>query len=99
MPETLSHKLYGDGLHDDLPAIQEMLDSGMKCVSLPCPDVNYLISGPVKVHSNQELKLERNARIVLKDWSDSLMLKIGSKDEFCENVTIKVPTHGIFQVP
>lgn len=88
MSITLNHKLYGDGIHDDLPAIQEMLDSGMKCVKLPVPEVNYLISGAIRVHSNQELNIDRNARIVLKDWSDSLMLKIGGKEEFCENVKV-----------
>lgn len=88
MSVTFNHKLYGDGIHDDLPAIQEMLDSGMKCVNLPVPGVNYLISGAIRVHSNQELNIDRNARIVLKDWSDSLMLKIGDEDELCENIKI-----------
>ena len=31
------YNLYGDGIHDDQPAIQEMIDSGVCEVSLPAP--------------------------------------------------------------
>ena len=51
--ETYKNKLHGDGIHDDLPAIEERLNSGIKCLYLPCPKVNYLISGPITLHSGQ----------------------------------------------
>ena len=31
------HVLYGDGIHDDQPAIQELIDSGVCEVCLPAP--------------------------------------------------------------
>ena len=34
----MQHILYGDGIHDDYPAIQEMIDSGACEVSLPVPE-------------------------------------------------------------
>ena len=47
------YTLYGDGIHDDYPAIQEMLDSGMSEVVLPAPKKFYVISKTLKIHSNQ----------------------------------------------
>ena len=38
------NKLFGDGIHDDYPAIQEMIDSGAREVILPDPQKCYLIS-------------------------------------------------------
>lgn len=80
--------LYGDGIHDDLPAIQEQLDSGASCVYLPAPKNNYLISGTIRVHSNQMLKLDRYTRIVLAPNSNCLMLTVGANGEHCTNVHI-----------
>ena len=31
------YTLYGDGIHDDYPAIQELIDSGVCEVALPVP--------------------------------------------------------------
>ena len=36
-------KLYGDGIHDDTNAIQEMLDSKISLVELPVPKKHYCI--------------------------------------------------------
>lgn len=47
------YTLYGDGIHDDYPAIQEMLDSGTSEVTLPAPEKNYLISKTLKIHGGQ----------------------------------------------
>jgi hypothetical protein len=33
----MKNRLFGDGVHDDYPAIQEMIDSGVCEVSLPAP--------------------------------------------------------------
>ena len=47
--------LYGDGMHDDTAAIQEMIDSGVCEVSLPAPKNFYLISKPLVIPSNFKL--------------------------------------------
>ena len=59
------YKLYGDGVHDDQPAIQEMLDSGATCVYLPIPKKNYVIGKTLRIHSNQELKLDRYTAVTI----------------------------------
>ncbi len=82
------NKLYGDGIHDDLPAIQELLDSGATCVYLPMPEKNYLIGGAIRVHSNQELRLDRFTRIVLADNSNCVMLKNAEPLELNKNIKI-----------
>ena len=66
--------LYGDGIHDDYPAIQEMLDSGTEVVYLPVPKKNYLISKALRVHSYQELRLDAFTRICLSDDASCEML-------------------------
>ena len=40
--------LYGDGIHDDYEAIQELLDSGSCQISLPAPKKLYSISKTLK---------------------------------------------------
>ena len=85
---NLTKELYGDGVHDDFPAIQEMLDSGMKCVYLPEPEVKYVISKALSVHSNQELRLDRNTLITLSDGANSAMITTGFGGESCVNVKI-----------
>ncbi len=69
------YKLYGDGIHDDYPAIQEMLDSGAREVSLPCPKKNYLITRTLVIPSNCRLVLPRFAEIKLSDGANCFMLK------------------------
>ena len=66
--------LYGDGIHDDFEAIQEMLDSGSCLVSLPVPQKYYSISKTLKIHSNQQLVLPRYARIRMADGANCYML-------------------------
>lgn len=69
------HNLYGDGIHDDTDAIQEMIDSGVCEVSLPAPKKLYLISRPLIIPSNFKLKLPRYAEIKLADGSNCFMLQ------------------------
>ncbi|MBE6688992.1 MAG: hypothetical protein E7588_06925 [Ruminococcaceae bacterium] len=71
----LKYILYGDGIHDDTDAIQEMIDSGVCEVSLPAPNKLYLISRPLVIPSNFKLKLPRYAEIKLADGSDCFMLQ------------------------
>ncbi|MBE7044882.1 MAG: hypothetical protein E7397_05080 [Ruminococcaceae bacterium] len=68
-------KLYGDGIHDDYPAIQEMIDSGVCEVSLPAPEKNYLITKPLTIPSNFKLKLPRYAEIKLADNANCFMVQ------------------------
>ena len=67
--------LYGDGIHDDTEGIQALLDARAALVELPAPAVCYLISKPLVIHSNQELRLPRLAVIRLADNSNCLMLR------------------------
>ena len=75
--------LYGDGIHDDTAAIQELIDSGVCEVVLPAPKNYYLISKPLIIPSNFKLKLPRFATIKLADGSNCVMLqnKMVSKPE------------------
>ena len=71
----LEYTLYGDGIHDDTDAIQEMIDSGVCEVSLPAPKKCYLISRPLMIPSNFKLKLPRYAEIKLADGANCFMLQ------------------------
>ena len=69
------YQLYGDGIHDDYPAIQEMIDSGVCEVSLPAPKKHYLISKTLVLPSNFRLVLPRYAEIRLADGANCVMLR------------------------
>ncbi len=71
----MKNLLYGDGIHDDYPAIQEMIDSGVCEVSLPAPKKNYLISKTLVLPSNFKLTLPRFAEIKLADGANCLMVR------------------------
>ena len=70
----MRYTLYGDGIHDDTDAIQEMIDSSCEAV-LPAPKAFYLISRTLVLHSNFRLVLPRFAEIRLAPQSNCLMLK------------------------
>ena len=76
----LKNKLYGDGVNDDYPAIQEMLDSGMPEVYLPIPEAYYFIGKTLRLHSNQTLRLAETATIKLMPDSSCLMLTNAERD-------------------
>lgn len=67
--------LVGDGVRDDTAAIQARLDSGIACVYLPPPAKAYLISKPLLLGSNQELRLDRFSVVRLADGSDCPMVE------------------------
>ena len=69
----MKYTLYGDGIHDDTLAIQEMLDT-MCEVNLPAPEKNYLISKTLIIDSNKKLTLPRFAVIKLADNSNCPMV-------------------------
>lgn len=81
--------LYGDGIHDDFEAIQELLDSGSCQVSLPPPKKFYSISKTLRVHSNQQLLLPRYAVIRMADKSNCFMLANADPDTGNCNFTVE----------
>jgi len=85
----MEYKLFGDGIHDDTAAIQEMLD--LYCeVRLPVPEVRYLISKPLVLKSGRKLVLPRFAEIKLANGSNCVMLKNETEDDFAERITSKL---------
>ena len=75
----MEYELYGDGIHDDTAAIQEMLDK-LGYASLPAPKEHYLISKPLILHSGCKLKLPRFAEIRLAPQSNCVMIRNEMKD-------------------
>lgn len=69
------YTLYGDGIHDDYPAIQKMIDSGVCEVSLPVPKKHYLITKTLFLPSNFRLVLPRFAEIKLADGANCAMVR------------------------
>ena len=82
------YQLYGDGIHDDYPAIQEMLDSGASEVALPAPKKFYVISKTLKIHSNQCLRLGRFTAVCLADGANCTMIENDDFHSFGENICI-----------
>ena len=82
------YKLFGNGIDDDYPAIQEMLDSGASEVVLPAPEKMYLISKTLKIHGGQCLKLGRFTTIRLMDNSNCAMLEDEDFMMFKENICV-----------
>ncbi len=74
------YRLYGDGIHDDTPAIQEILDSKASVIELPVPEKNYSISKTLKIYSNQTLKLGETTTIKLMPGSNCFMLTNADED-------------------
>lgn len=66
--------LAGDGVTDDTAAIQARLDAKISCVYLPPPAKCYLISRPLELHSEQELRLDRYSVVRLAPKSDCHMV-------------------------
>lgn len=78
--------LYGDGIHDDTKAIQELIDSGVCEVYLPAPKACYLISKPLELPSDFRLVLPRFAEIKLAAGSNCEMLRNKSVPDFAERI-------------
>ena len=68
------YPLYGDGIHDDAPAIQALLDNGMSVVELPVPQKHYCIGSTLKLHSGQTLRLGETTTIQLLPHSNCCMV-------------------------
>jgi len=79
------HTLFGDGVHDDYPAIQEMLDSDSCEIRLPMPQKQYTLSHTLRIHSGQALVLPRYAVIRMTDAANCPMLTADGE----ENITLQ----------
>lgn len=85
----MKNLLYGDGIHDDYAAIQELLDS-MSCeIALPAPKVCYCISQTLKIHGGQTLRLPRMAVIRLMGGSNCCMLEDDGFESWKENICVE----------
>ena len=80
------YTLYKDGINDDTLAIQEMLDSGASVVHLPATNACYRISKPLKIHSNQTLKLDETTVVKLLPKSDCYM--VTNADENAHDIAL-----------
>ena len=89
----MQYKLYGDGIHDDYYAIQEMIDSGANEVILPAPEKNYLISKTLIIPSNFRLILPRFAEIKLADGANCHMVRNKMTPDFKERLKDDLPKH------
>lgn len=85
----MNHTLYGDGVHDDTAAIQELIDSGVCEVRLPAPQKFYLISKPLELPSNFRLELPRFAEVRLADHSNCVMVR----NKMVKNYARRLPEH------
>lgn len=81
--------LYGDGIHDDTAAIQEMIDTECE-VRLPVPKAFYLISKSLELPSNFKLSLPRFAEIRLAPNSNCEMIRSKMKEAPAERTTQKL---------
>lgn len=91
------NKLYGDGIHDDTAAIQEMIDSGVREVILPAPEKFYLISKPLELPSNFRLELPRFAEVRLAEQSNCVMVKNKMVPDYAKRLPAHCYTREIYQ--
>jgi len=85
----MKNVLYGDGIHDDYPAIQEMIDQEAAELCLPVPKKCYLITRPLELPSNFKFVLPRYAVIRLAKGSNCVMLKNKTVDEKAQRTVRK----------
>ncbi len=85
----MAYTLYGDGIHDDTDALQEMIDNSCEVV-LPGPKAFYLISRTLVLHSDLRLVLPRFAEVRLKADSNCYMLKNVTVDDYKERITSRL---------
>ncbi len=69
-------ELITDGITDNTEALQSLIDNAGCELDLPMPDVCYLISKPLRLHSYFKLKLPRYAEIRLAPKSSCPMIRV-----------------------
>jgi len=85
----MNYKLYGDGIHDDTQAIQELIDTTKGILTLPQPENCYLISKPLELPGNFKFVLPRFAEVKLMAKSDCLMLTNKKSEETLKNIEVE----------
>jgi hypothetical protein len=80
--------LTGDGVTDDTPAIQVLLDSKAPIVYLPAPAKHYVISKSLRIYSNQTLKLDPATVIRLADNANDCMITNADFEGGNKNIVI-----------
>lgn len=80
--------LYGDGVHSDFQAIQEMLNTRRE-VRLPEPEVCYLIDGTLKIPSGRRLVLPRWTVIRLADGVNGKMITNADAENGNQDIEIR----------
>lgn len=93
----MKYTLYGDGIHDDTAAIQEMIDSGACEVVLPAPEKFYLISKPLELPSNFRLVLPRFAEVRLADHSNCVMVRNKMVRDYAKRLAPECYEHAVWQ--
>ena len=81
-------RLYGDGVKDDAPAIQKMLDSGERVVYLPMPEKCYLVGSTLFIHGGQTLVLPEKAVIRQADGVDAPILRVFDAERGAEDIAV-----------
>ena len=66
-------KLYGDGIHDDTHALQELLD-GRGIVRIEKPGT-YLVSKTLIIHSNTRFELSPGAKLLAAPLSRCALME------------------------
>jgi hypothetical protein len=80
--------LIGDGITDDTPAIQALLDSRASVVYLPAPKKHYVISKALRIYSNQTLKLDVTTLIRRANHSNDYMVTNADFDKGNQYVAV-----------
>ncbi|NLB55668.1 MAG: hypothetical protein GX811_07895, partial [Lentisphaerae bacterium] len=80
--------IYGDGVQDDAPGIQTLLDSGVSSVALPAPKKNYSISKTLVLRSGQTLRLEPTTVIKLLPGSSCTMVVNDPKEVNAKDIRL-----------
>lgn len=83
------NKLYGDGIHDDTLAIQELIDTTKGILTLPQPEECYLISKPLELPGNFKFVLPRFAEVKLMAKSDCYMLTNKASEMPLKNIEVE----------
>ena len=83
------YTLYGDGIHDDTLALQELLDTKKEIV-LPEPSAFYLVSKTLLIGSHTRFVLPGFAEIRLKDGSNCPMLRNKTVDKPAERLPSEI---------
>lgn len=87
-PPPAAIAIVGDGVHDDTPGIQALLDTGRPHIHLPAPPGHYLINRPLRIHSHQTLEFDPFTVIKLRSGSNCLMITNDDHERGNQNIAL-----------